>query len=63
MEDYKERQAKGQVLNEEQLAAVAKLDGVLSQVEVIEDLIKQFSTLNTEVSAFQYYYVLTPIEA
>lgn len=54
MEDYRAKQNKGETLNEEQLKAVAKLDDVLSQIELLQDLIKQFTTHSIEVSFKAY---------
>lgn len=50
MEDYRAKQNKGETLNEEQLKAVAKLDDVLSQIDLLQDLIKQFNTHSADVS-------------
>ena len=57
LEDYQAKQRKGETLNEEQLKAVAKLDDVLSQIELLQDLIKQFTTHSVEVCFFVINYL------
>ena len=57
LEDYQAKQRKGETLNEEQLKAVAKLDDVLSQIELLQDLIKQFTTYSVEVCYFVINYL------
>lgn len=58
LEDYKAKQKKGEALNEEQLKAVSKLDDVLSQIELLQDLIKQFTSYNTEVCTLLVVFLL-----
>ena len=49
LEDYRAKQSSGQTLNSEQLKAVAKLDDVLSQIELLQELTKQFTTYSSDV--------------
>lgn len=50
LEDYRKKQSHGQTLTDEQLSAVAKLDDVLSQIDLLQDFIKQFNAYAADVS-------------
>ncbi|KAF6029638.1 hypothetical protein EB796_012047 [Bugula neritina] len=49
LEDYRKKQSHGQTLTDEQLSAVAKLDDVLSQIDLLQDFIKQFNAYAADV--------------
>ncbi|XP_063301412.1 caprin-2 isoform X1 [Pelobates fuscus] len=49
LEDYKERRNNGEVLNQDQLEAVAKYEEVIHNLEFAKDLQKTFSVLNQDL--------------
>lgn len=52
LDEYKESQRKGTVLNEDQLAAVSKYEEVVRSLELARELEKQFVTIANDVNNF-----------
>lgn len=50
LEEYRDLQAKGKTLNEDQLVAIQRYDEVLRTLELSKELEKQFISLANEVS-------------
>ncbi len=55
LDEYKADQKKGQVLNEDQLSAVAKYDEVSRTLELARELEKQFIGLASDVCSSDTY--------